>query len=405
MVVGKGRSKDFITYAARGMQPHQVRYSNQRAILSVLSVYPGLSNADIARHTGLAPQTVSSVLDGLEQSGLLRRGPARRDGGRGQPATPLYLNPQGALALGAEIGWTHIEVAMTDLVGEVIAHRRVDYDYPDARSVFGLMADLLGTLTATLDGADRRKLVGLGIAAPDSIGDAASPLAPPPGQAEAWTGLDLAREAARVTGYDVQVFNDGNAACFAEFTTMTAPRPSDFAFLLIDVFVGAGIISGDRLWQGVTGASAHLGLMLVNDRTGNRRFVHELASLSALEQRLKASGAALADAMQDAPPRTVRDVVEAWIDDAAPALAQAIVNTAMVLEIDFAVLESRLPRPTLERLIAAVGREIVEVPGLGRSRPSVRAGHIGRSGAAQGAAQLRMVRRYYSRELWHMDDA
>jgi hypothetical protein len=35
----------------------------------------------------------------------------------------------------------------------------------------------------------------------------------------------------------------------------------------------------------------------------------------------------------------------------------------------------------------------------------VRAGHIGRSGAAQGAAQLRMVRRYYSRELGHMDDA
>ena len=52
MVVEKGRSRGYFAFVARGMQPNQVRYSNQRAILSVLAVYPGLSNADIARRTG-----------------------------------------------------------------------------------------------------------------------------------------------------------------------------------------------------------------------------------------------------------------------------------------------------------------------------------------------------------------
>src|SRR3569623_2724914 len=125
------------------MQPKQVRYSNQRAILSVLAVYPGLSNADIARRTGLAPQTVSSVLDGLEQAGLLLRGPVRRGGGRGQPATPLNPNPEGALALGAEIGRGPLDVALTNLVGQVLAHNRVEYDYRGASAVYGTLKEML----------------------------------------------------------------------------------------------------------------------------------------------------------------------------------------------------------------------------------------------------------------------
>jgi predicted NBD/HSP70 family sugar kinase len=403
--VDKDHSKDYLGNVARGMQPHQVRFSNQRAILSVLSVYPGLSNADIARYTGLAPQTVSSVLDGLEDAGLLRRGPARRGGGRGQPATPLYLNPEGALALGAEIGWTHLEVALTDLVGEVLAHQRVEYAYPDGRSVFGLLADMLGSLTRPLDAVARKKIIGLGLAIPAGLGETSSLLTAPAGQIEAWRSLQAGHEAARVTGYDVQTFNDGNAACFAEYTIMAPPRPGGFVFLLIDTFVAAGIISGDQLWQRMAGATTNLGSMLVSDRAGNRRIIDEIASLSVLDGRLKAGGAALADVMQGEPPAPLQAIVEAWIEDAALALAQAILNTGAVLEIDFAVLESRLPRPMLDRLIEAVGNRIVEIPGLGHVRPSVRAGHIGRSGAAQGAAQLRMVRRYYSRELGHMDDA
>jgi len=45
------------------------------------------------------------------------------------------------------------------------------------------------------------------------------------------------------------------------------------------------------------------------------------------------------------------------------------------------------------------------VANFGRPFPAIRIGHIGRPAAAQGAAQLRMYRRYYSRELAHMDDS
>ena len=229
-------------------------------------------------------------------------------------------------------------------------------------------------------------------------------LKPTPGQMEAWAGIDFEREAKLATKYDTQLVNDGNAACWAEFVAHDSPRPGNFAYLLIDTFVAAGIIAEDRLWEGVTGASANLGSMLVSDRQGNRRFVHEIASLFALDLRLTDAGLTIADAVGETPSVEARRVIDIWIADAALALAQCVLNAATVLEFDFAAIESDLPPAILSRLIDAMAREILDVPSLERTRPAVRPGHLGRSGAAQGAAQLRMYRRYYSRELSHMED-
>ena len=56
-------------------------------------------------------------------------------------------------------------------------------------------------------------------------------------------------------------------------------------------------------------------------------------------------------------------------------------------------------------MIEATSRRMLDYPSLGRPFPAIRVGHIGRPAAAQGAAQLRMYRRFYSRELAHMDDS
>ena len=405
MVVEGGRRKGYFASVARGMQPSRVRHSNQRAILTVLSgEADGVSNADIARRTGLAPQTVSAVLDDLEKAGLLLRGQVRRGGGRGQPATPVYINPEGAYALGAEISWTHIEVALTDFTGRLVDRTRETYAYPDAKKIFAILARLIDDLLAPLSPEGRKRIIGLGLAAPRGIGDSAALVKPPPGQAEAWMGVDLAREAASATRYDTQFVNDGNAACWAEFVAHNSPRPGNFAYLLIDTFIAAGIIAEDHLWEGVTGASANLGSMLVSDRQGKSRFVQEIASLFALCQRLAAAGTTLDDALSETRSAEAQRVIDVWIADAGVALAQCVLNAATVLEFDFAAIESGLPPAILTRLIDATAQEILKVPSLGRTRPAVKPGHLGRSGAAQGAAQLRMYRRYYSRELAHMDD-
>jgi predicted NBD/HSP70 family sugar kinase len=392
-----------VAVVGRGIQPSHVRQTNQRAILSVISLQPGISNAELARVTDLAPQTVSAVLVDLEQQELVTRGEVLR-GRRGQPATPLYMNPVGALSIGAEIGWRHIEVCLVGIGTQVLSRFRREYDYPDGGSIFSELATIIAELTASLSPAERKRLVGMGLAAPGGIGSPASLLKPPAGQEQLWAGLDIARAAESATGLEVSLFNDGHAACWAQRVAHPAPRPMSFVFVVLDTFVGAGIVAENRLWQGVNGTSANLGAMLVTDHDGHMRYLHEVASLYALEQRLAVAGLS-ADAARQVPVTTAaRPVLDAWISDASDALAQALMNTTRVMEFEFAFIESALPPALTAEIVAATGRRMEAFPTLGQgSRTSVVAGLLGRSGAAQGAALLRMHRRFFSRELAHMD--
>ena len=385
------------------MQPTNVRQSNQRAVLTAIGIEPGLSNADLARRTGLAPQTVSAVLADLEEAGLLVRGDVRR-GRRGQPATPLYINPEGAYAIGVEIGWQHVEVVLIGMgtTGLVAEHRR-NYGYPDATTIFDEVAGLVAAMVARIPADKRDRLVGIGLAAPGGIGDPSYIMLPPPGQTELWGAIDIVDRLAEVTGLSVELFNDGNAACWAEFIAHPTPRPGNFAYLLIDTFIAAGIIAQNRLWEGVTGASANLGSMLVAGRQGKPQFVHNVASLHTLRQRFATIGVELDAGLSAEPPDGAEAILAEWIEDTAFAMAQTILNTVTVIEFHVAIVAAVLPPPVFARVMAAIQRCIVELPNLGRDRPTVIAGHIGKSGAARGAAQLRFYRRFFSRELEHMD--
>lgn len=143
------------------------------------------------------------------------------------------------------------------------------------------------------------------------------------------------------------------------------PRAQTFSFLLIDTFVGAGIVVGGRMWEGVRGASANLGSMLVSDRRGQARFVHELASLFALRRRLEVTGLSAEEALAAPPGSEGARQVEDWIADASYALAQAILNTATVIDHEVAILDADLPRPVLERLVKATAEQVDGLPSLG----------------------------------------
>jgi predicted NBD/HSP70 family sugar kinase len=396
------RPRDVVV-VGRGIQPSHVRQTNQRAILSVISLQPGISNAELARVTDLAPQTVSAVLTDLEELNLVTRGEVLR-GRRGQPATPLYMNPVGALAIGAEIGWRHVEVALVGIGTQVLSRVRHEYPFPDAETVFAELATIVADLTSQLSAAERKRLIGMGLAAPGGIGYPATLQKPPPGLQDKWVGLDIADAAASTTGLAVSLFNDGHAACWAQRVAHPAPRPLSFVFLVLDTFVGGGIVAENRLWEGHSGASGNLGSMLVTDRDGHMRFLHEVASVHALEQRLAGAGLALESVQHAAIAPPARAALDSWIADAADALAQTLMNATCVMEFELAVIESALLPALTAEIVTATQKRMSRFPTLGGAAPPpIIAGHLGRSGAAQGAALLRMHRRFFSRELAHMD--
>lgn len=384
------------------MQTSGVRQANLRAVLTLVSRTPGLSAADLSRRSKLAPQTVSLLVDDLERAGLLRQGEPLR-GRRGQPARPYFVNASGAYTIGVEIGWRHIEAVLVNIGGEVLTQYRRDYPFPDSRTIFTELGSITRQFMARLPEGERSKLVALGLAAPTGIGRNVGLLDADPELGRRWQQVNLIAEAEKATGLPVLSFNDGNAACWAEFVTFPKPRPPSFAYLLVGTFIGAGIVAENTLWEGPTGNSANIGSMLVTDRHGDQNSVHLLASIYALERRLAGAGI-------EVPPTTPmfwpwadwEPHVGDWLADAGWALAKAVLNTAAVIEFKTAVIDTVMPPEMTDRLLDAVRSNISRLPTLTFDAPQIVRGHRGGTAPSIGAAYLPLYRRFFSRDLSDM---
>lgn len=399
--MSKDSVADVFEPMARGFSQAGVRLANERAVLTLIAMNPGSSNAELARLSGLGPQTTSRIAADLEARGLVLRGQVRR-GRRGQPATPLFLNPHGAYTIGVEIGWRHLQVLLFELSGQTLASVRRSYCWPDARTVAGDAVAEIGTILAGMTPEQRQRLAGIGLASPSLIERNIARLGAPDEQRELWQGLDVAGRIARDTGIEVDWINDGSAACWSELIAQPAPRPGSFAYFQVSTFIGAGIVIDGALWEGSGGNAANLGAIMVADAQGRPTYVHLEASILALERRLEAAGMAL--------PRgnplnwdwdALEPVVGEWLDAGGAALAKAVVSTRAVVELDRAIIDGTVPRSVVERLLERVRHHLAALPLMNQGMPVVGIGHLGESAAATGAAQIVLFRRFFSR-AWNL---
>ncbi|MCR6669884.1 ROK family transcriptional regulator [Devosia ginsengisoli] len=386
---------------ARGFAQSGVRIANERTIMTLIALNPGASNADLARLSGLGPQTTSRIVVDLETRALVLRGEVLR-GRRGQPATPLFLNPDGAFAIGVEIGWRHFEVLLFRMAGQTLASIRRSYAWPDFHTIFVDVAAEIATIRAGMTEQQAGRLTGIGLATPSNIARHLGRVGAPAEQVELWRTADPAAELAQAIDQPVEWFNDGNAGCWAEFLSRPEPRPSGLAYFQVGTMVGAGVAIDGQLWQGRTGNAANLGAILVPDIKGQPNYVHTIASILALQQRLEAAGTRL-------PPgdpmnwdwASLEPVAGAWLDDAGRALAGAVLNTRAVMELDLAIIDGVMPRPVVRRLFERVQHHLAAMPHFRTDRPAVVMGHLGGGAAAAGAAQLLLFHRFFSR-AWNI---
>ena len=98
----------------------------------------------------------------------------------GQPTVPVSLDPEGALSLGLKIGRRSCDLVLIDFCGAVRrrAHRTYPYPTPD------LVMDFVATSSLPLVGAAdargrRRRIAGLGVAAPFQLWNWAAEIGAP----------------------------------------------------------------------------------------------------------------------------------------------------------------------------------------------------------------------------------
>src|SRR6476646_10241386 len=103
-----------------GPRPLSVRQLNRLRVIETIYRHPATSRAELTRHTGLARQTVSTVIDELLGAGIVQEHGAPEDDrlrNTGRPPILLSLVSDAAFAVGLDFGHQHIRVAVCDLSG------------------------------------------------------------------------------------------------------------------------------------------------------------------------------------------------------------------------------------------------------------------------------------------------
>ena len=383
----------------RGSNQSGLRAHNERAVLSLIRRHGVMAKADIARRTGLSPQTASVIMRVLEAEQLVLRDAPRR-GKVGQPSIPMRLNPDGAFSLGLKIGRRSIELVLMDFVGTIRARRRRTYPLPKVDEIKAFVAQAVTEVLAPIDGHGRARVAGLGVAMPDALWDWAEELGAPAGEMDEWRHVDIAAEFAALTGQPVHLANDATAACAAEHVFGTS-KCADYVYFFIGAFIGGGIVIDGDLVIGRSGNAGALGSMLVprpdmaGGRPGNYDQLINSASIHVLEKMMKAEGREPQDLWRvEGEWPELGPILDRWLAIAACGLAHAIVSATSVYDFECAIIDGSFPEDVRDRLVAETASALSRIRREGLSPVTIRAGTIGVTAREIGGASLPFFARF-----------
>jgi predicted NBD/HSP70 family sugar kinase len=258
-----------------------------------------LTQAEIARRTGLAPATVSNMVKELTAAGMVTVPDGDHPGQRGRA---VRLTRKMGLAVGIDFGHRHLTVAVADMAHDVLAEERVELAAGHRAEEGVVQAGTL--LDAALDrlGCDRTSVlaVGMGLPAPleTDTGEVGGPSILP-----GWVGVDAAAIASDHLGIAVHVDNDANLGVLAEHMWGAGRGTTDLAYIKLSDGVGAGLVLDGRLYRGRGGTAGEIGHVTLDEfgqvcRCGNRGCLETLVAshvVIALLEPSRGTGLSIAD--------------------------------------------------------------------------------------------------------------
>ncbi|SDG60980.1 Sugar kinase of the NBD/HSP70 family, may contain an N-terminal HTH domain [Lentzea fradiae] len=220
-------------------RPARVTHASTRAaVLDLVRAAGMISRVGLVNASGLTGGTISTVVRGLIDEGLVAEtGHAESTGGKRR--VMLQLNHFARYAVGVHLDDARITYVLTNLGGAVVARiSRPGSASEDPAAVVARMAREVDALIDSV-GVDRDRVLGLGLVSAGSPG----------------FGEDLER----ATGLPVVLDDDATAAAIGEHWSGGVGATATFAALCMGSGIGAGIVLGGTTYRGPGGQAGGIG--------------------------------------------------------------------------------------------------------------------------------------------------
>lgn len=240
------RARSSRAYSAAGAGP----------ILSMIAERGSLSRAELVTASGLARATITHRLAALFKAGLIDEAPETLPSG-GRPSRVIRLNRNFAVILAADIGESHIRLAVSDLSPQILAETVSAFDMRQGPAAS--LDQIAGQFEQLLASVGRKpgEVLGIGLGMPAPV-DFAGGRVVGPSIMVGWDNFDIRRHLHERLGAPVYVENDVNLMTLTEART-SWPATGQLVFIKAGTGIGSGIITDGRLYRGSTGAAGDIG--------------------------------------------------------------------------------------------------------------------------------------------------
>lgn len=245
--------------------------ANLERVVRAVRMAGSLTQAEIARSTGLSAATVSNIVRELKDGGTVEVTPTSAGGRR---ARSVSLSGDAGIVIGVDFGHTHLRVAVGNLAHQVLAEESEPLDV-DASSAEGFdRAEVLVKRLIAATGIGPDKVIGIGLGVPGPI-DVESGTLGSTSILPGWTGINPSEELSGRLGVPVYVDNDANLGALGELVWGSGRGVKDLAYIKVASGVGAGLVIDGTIYRGPGGTAGEIGHITLGEsgpvcRCGNR---------------------------------------------------------------------------------------------------------------------------------------
>ena len=245
--------------------------ANLERVVRAVRLAGSLTQAEIARTTGLSAATVSNIVRELRDNGTVQVTPTSSGGRR---ARSVALSGDAGIVVGVDFGHSHLRVAVGNLAHQVLAEQSEPIDVDASASQGFDRAEQLVARLVESTGISRDKVLGVGLGVPGPI-DVESGTLGSTAILPGWSGINPRQELTDRLGVPVQVDNDANLGALGELVWGGGRGVKDLAYIKVASGVGAGLVVDGRIYRGPGGTAGEIGHITLDEsgpvcRCGNR---------------------------------------------------------------------------------------------------------------------------------------